>query len=243
MAYYFQFTLNDYEAEGLEPHVPPLADRLATFKRLSQVLGKHHVIWRYDPLLLTDTLAVDDLLTKVERIGREIHPYTEKLVFSFADIAGYAKVKRNLEEAGVRFRDFDETAMHAFAAGLSRLLADWKIAACTCAESVDLARYGIGHNRCIDGELLLRISGNDAELRLAFRLDSESCDDRRLDQDALKDKGQRKGCGCIASKDIGQYNTCPHLCRYCYANASPQIVELNIDRISAEGESIAAEGR
>ncbi len=125
LAHYFQFTLNDYEAEGLEPHVPPLADRVATFQRLSQMLGKAGVIWRYDPLLLTDALAVDDLLAKVERIGRELHPYTEKLVFSFADIAGYAKVQKNLEQAGVRFREFDVPAMRAFAVGLSRLLADW----------------------------------------------------------------------------------------------------------------------
>jgi DNA repair photolyase len=256
LAYYFQFTLNDYEAEGLEPHVPPLAERLATFKRLSQMLGKHRVIWRYDPLLLTDTLAVDDLLAKVERIGRELHRYAEKLVFSFADVAGYAKVKKNLEEAGVRFRDFDESAMHAFAAGLSRLLADWNIAACTCAESVDLARHGIGHNRCIDGELLLRISGNNRDLLDAFGVESNSAADplgrqlncrtdlpAALDQDRLKDKGQRKACGCIASKDIGQYNTCPHLCRYCYANASPQVVELNVECISADGESIAAAGQ
>ena len=244
LAYYFQFTVNDYEAEGLEPHVPPLAERLATFRRLSKMLGKHRVIWRYDPLLLTDTLAVADLLAKVERIGRELHPYTEKLVFSFANVTGYAKVKKNLEQSGVRFRDFDESAVHAIAAGLSRLLAEWKIAASTCAEAVDLAPYGIGHNRCIDGELLLRISGNDPELLHAFGVDSSpgaSLSPLILDQDRLKDKGQRKACGCIVSKDIGQYDTCPHLCRYCYANASPQTVRDNMEWFSAEAESIVAD--
>ena len=245
LAYYFQFTVNDYEAEGLEPHVPPLAERLDTFRRLAEMLGRHRVIWRYDPLLLTETLTVDDLLAKVERIGRELHPYTDKFVFSFADVTGYAKVKKNLEQSGVRFRDFDESAMHAFAAGLSRLLADWKIAAATCAETVDLASYGIGHNRCIDGELLLRISGNDPELLHAFGVDSgrgaSVSPPMTLDQDRLKDKGQRKACGCIASKDIGQYDTCPHLCRYCYANASPQMVLGNMGRFSADGESIMAD--
>lgn len=244
LAYYFQFTVNDYESEGLEPQVPPLADRLATFRRLSARLGKNRVIWRFDPLLLTDSLGVDDLLAKVERIGRELHPYTEKFVFSFADIAGYPKVQKNLEASGVRFREFDVPAMQAFAAGLSGMLADWKIAASTCAETIDLSPYGIGHNRCIDGELLLKISGNDPELLHVFGIASDTAGPRfpvALDQKRLKDKGQRKACGCLASKDIGQYNTCPHLCRYCYANASAKLVASNMGQVSADGESILAD--
>jgi hypothetical protein len=242
LVYYFQFTINDYEAENLEPNVPPLMERLDTFKRLSEMLGKERVIWRYDPLLLTDSLSVDDLMAKVERIGREIHPYTEKLVFSFADIAGYAKVQKNLERSGVHFREFDASTMTAFAAKLSRLLADWKILGCTCAESIDLSTYGIGHNRCIDGDLLLRISHNDRELLHAFGVnhahDASLLPIIALDHNHLKDKGQRKACGCIVSKDIGQYNTCPHLCHYCYANTSPTIVKNNMKDIAAEGEAI-----
>lgn len=241
LAYYFQFTLNDYEAEVLEPHVPPLAERLATFMQLSQMLGSHRVIWRHDPLVLTDALTVDSLLAKIERIGGQLHPHTEKLVFSFADITGYAKVRKNLQEAGVPFREFDESAMHTFAAGLAPMLADWRIAGCTCAETIDLASYKISHNRCIDGQLLLRVSGNDPELLHAFGIECPIVAGEPFDQSPLKDKGQRKQCGCIASKDIGQYDTCSYLCRYCYANASPQAVQDNLTHITPQAESIVAE--
>ncbi len=42
-----------------------------------------------------------------------------------------------------------------------------------------------------------------------------------------RDKGQRIACGCMKSKDIGEYNTCPHLCEYCYANASKELAIAN----------------
>ena len=41
------------------------------------------------------------------------------------------------------------------------------------------------------------------------------------------DKGQRIACGCMVSKDIGEYNTCPHLCEYCYANTSKEAAVRN----------------
>ncbi len=90
---YIQYTLNDYEKEGLEKGVRPLSERIDTFKRLVDRLGKGRVIWRFDPLILTDQTDIDDLLRKVEHIGDQLQGYTEKLVFSYADIALYKKVK------------------------------------------------------------------------------------------------------------------------------------------------------
>ena len=34
----------------------------------------------------------------------------------------------------------------------------------------------------------------------------------------------------MASKDIVQYNTCPHQCEYCYANASKELATENWHR-------------
>ena len=91
LRYYFHFTLNDYEREGFEPNVPPLAERIATFRELSRRVGAENLIWRFDPLLRTETLTPDVLLAKLRRIGDAVAPYTRRLVFSFVDVAACAE--------------------------------------------------------------------------------------------------------------------------------------------------------
>lgn len=214
LGYYFQFTLNDFEAEGLEPGLPPLEARVATFVELARRIGPERVIWRFDPLILADALDVGRLLAKLAAVGDRLHAHTRRLVISFADIEGYAKVERNLRAQGVRSRPFAEPDMRLLAQGLAELNRRWGLALGTCAETVDLAAYGIGHNRCVDDRLIERVFSHDDRL-MAFL---------RGPRGRLKDKGQRKACGCIVSKDIGAYDTCPHLCSYCYANGDPRTV-------------------
>ena len=112
---YIQYSLNDYEKEGLEKCVPPLKHRIDTFKKLVDTLGKGHVVWRFDPLVLTDSIDIDTLLAKVENIGDQLQGYTEKLVFSFADILSYRKVQANLQKANVNYVDWTEAQMQDFA--------------------------------------------------------------------------------------------------------------------------------
>ena len=83
---YIQYTLNDYEKEGLERGVPSISERIDTFKQLVDKLGKGRVIWRFDPLILTDEINMDTLLNRIEQIGEQLRGYTDKMVFSFADI-------------------------------------------------------------------------------------------------------------------------------------------------------------
>lgn len=207
MRCYLQYTLNDYESEGLEPHVPPLAQRIDTFKRITETLGHGSVVWRFDPLVLTARLGVEGLLERVRGIAAQLRGYAEKLVFSFADISGYRRVGPNLRRAGIDYREWEEADMHGFAKGLHSLGLGLDLA--TCAESVDLSEYGVSHSRCINPDLIARLAPQDAILQSHLH--------------AMKrDRGQRALCRCIDSKDIGRYGTCPHGCLYCYANASPQ---------------------
>ena len=137
---YIQYTLNDYEKEGLEKGVPPLQQRIETFKNLVDKLGKGRVIWRFDPLILTDKISIDDLLVKIENIGNELIGYTEKLVFSFADIASYKKVKNNLDKNGINYQEWDEVSMNEFARRLAILNKKWGYELATCGEKIDIEK-------------------------------------------------------------------------------------------------------
>lgn len=249
---YIQYTLNDYEAEKLEKAVRPLAERIETFKLLVEKLGKGAVIWRFDPLILTETLGVDDLIRKIEFIGDSLYGYTEKLVFSFADIVSYRKVKINLEKNNIPYKEWDEKTMIEFASKLAELNKKWGYELATCGEKINIEQFGIKYNHCVDDKLIVRLGYRSPELmkflnaeilqtkvvQLDFFSMQESAS---IPEDAIlldngeyaiikknnRDKGQREFCGCMKSKDIGEYNTCPHLCEYCYANTSKEAAVKN----------------
>lgn len=257
---YVQYTLNDYEAEGLEPGVPAIKQRLETFIQLAEILGSHGVVWRFDPMILTDNIGISELLHKVSSIADSLHGYTDTLVFSFADIAGYRRVGRNLTSHGICYEEWAETKMREFASRLSQLNNEsgWNLKLRTCAERIDLSEFGIEHSRCVDDERIARIAHQDGRLmtELGLQIQEPSLslfgDFEMLPPGAFhlygnkyamriakrKDCGQRQLCGCIKSKDIGQYDTCPHGCLYCYANTSPESADRNHSRHNSDSETI-----
>ena len=231
---YIQYTLNDYVAEQLERGVPLLQERIDTFKRLVDKVGFGKVIWRFDPMILTDRIGTEEILSKVERIGSQLKGYTEKLVFSFADIRAYRKVQSNLTKNDIRYREFETSDMLAVAAGLSELNRQWGYTLATCGEKIDIESFGIVHNKCVDDDLMIKYFSHDKVLMDFLGVEIIEGDlfnsDRIIKHRNNKDKGQRQFCGCIVSKDIGEYNTCPHLCEYCYANASKETAVSNWKR-------------
>jgi Domain of unknown function (DUF1848) len=90
---------------------------------------------------------------------------------------------------------------------IAQIANDNKIMVETCAEKIDLDDLGIEHGRCIDDRLIAELTGVNLKI--------------------VKDKNQRELCGCVASIDIGEYNTCRHCCRYCYANSNQKKLEKN----------------
>lgn len=255
--YYFQVTLNDYEQEGFEPNVPSVKSRISTFRVLSDLIGREKVIWRFDPLIVTQQLRPNDLLTRIRGLYNCLRDYTDKLVFSFVDVKAYRKVQNNLvketpfftpvdvENAEMTYEERMEIVRGLVGIRDTMSPAGRKLQLATCAEDIDLETYGIEHNRCIDGELMKRIFAEDEEL--VYYLHTLKWPERDLfgqlppipeKKKNVKDAGQRKICGCMVSKDIGMYNTCRHFCVYCYANTSKEVVLKNKDKHNDECESI-----
>jgi len=200
--YYFHYTLNSYGPE-IEPHLPPLAERVAMFKELTRRLGKEAVVWRYDPILLTDSVTKEYHAEQFIQFAQQLAGSTERCVISFVDL--YEKTQRNMKN--IALREADEDTMREIA-GQFVLIADkYGIEVQSCSEAIDLSASGVRPGKCIDGGLIEKIIGCGLNIG--------------------KDKNQREECGCVESVDIGAYNTCRLGCVYCYANFSGKAVEAN----------------
>ena len=233
--WFFLMTLNDYVKENLEPGIPPLEERIETFKRISRRAGPGRIVWRFDPLLLSDTITVEDLLERIGNIGDAVHTCTKRLVISFIDIARYGKVRRNLAAAGFHgVREFSTEEMTALAEGLADLNRGWGLSVTACGERYDLSGFEISRGGCIGYDLLASEFSCDPALRAFLSAPRQETlpgtDTGNLHLRHLKDPGQRNACRCVVSKDIGQYSTCPHGCVYCYANSSKNLAQRNYQR-------------
>ncbi|MGI6703674.1 MAG: DUF1848 domain-containing protein [Clostridia bacterium] len=201
--YYFQFTLNAY-GQDIEPGLPPDREHLIrTFTTLSDRIGPDRLIWRYDPILLSDKYSINYHLHHFEETARKLEGYTEKCIISFMDL--YRKIANNVKNLGLS--TLTEQNKAKIAEGFSKVSGEFGLKLETCAEDIDLSYYGINHGKCIDLRLIEKLTG--CKLNVG------------------EDKGQRPECGCVESIDIGMYNTCPSGCRYCYANYSIKTVQRN----------------
>jgi hypothetical protein len=198
----FQYTLNPYDGI-LEPGLPPLAERIDTFRRLGERLGPERVFWRYDPIILSSVTPVDWHLEWLDRLCGEVAGGTARLTISFLDV--YARVGKRLgrleRERGIVCRDLaapGETAeRERLAAGLGGLGVAYGLKVVTCSEELDLTRFGIGQGSCIDGEVIRGLRGEEGSFP--------------------RDRNQRSACRCAVSVDMGRYDSCGYGCLYCYA--------------------------
>ena len=200
--YYFLFTVTGYD-KALETNLPSKRKIIDTFKKLSERIGKQRVIWRYDPILLTDKIGIQYHIETFERLCESLMRHTERCIISFLHM--YKKCVRNLKP--FRVITIDNDMMVDILNSLSTIAMEHGLAVKTCALEIDLSQIKATKGKCIDDNLIAKITG--------------------LVLDVKKDKYQRKTCNCVDSIDIGSYNTCMHGCLYCYANNDMKIAEKN----------------
>ena len=203
--YYFQFTLNSYD-KTIEPNVPPKKNLIETFVNLSEKIGKDRVIWRYDPILLTEKFSGEYHKKYFEYLMSKLHKHTQKCVISFVDF--YKKSQTNMKS--VTPISPNEAMMFEIAKAFQKIANDFGVVIETCSEEIELASLGINHGKCIDDQLIEKICNGKINVK--------------------KDKNQRAICGCVESIDIGAYNTCKHGCLYCYATFNRKIVAENYEQ-------------
>ncbi|MEF2594564.1 MAG: DUF1848 domain-containing protein [Eggerthellaceae bacterium] len=210
--YYFQFSLTSY-GRDVESGLRDKHDLISTFKDLSEALGPERVMWRFDPILLNNKYSPEYQLRAFTTIATELNGFTEKVTISFIDEYNFGgrSIYRSVGTDGVATEQ-----QNFLAERMASIARENGMEIDTCAEAVDLERYGIQHARCVDSRVFERIGGCRLS-RLKTRY-----------EELAKDKAQRKECCCIESIDIGWPNTCANGCKYCYATTSPEELARNL---------------
>jgi hypothetical protein len=189
--YYFQFTLTAYDST-IERNLDK-TNIIETFIKLSEYLGKEKVIWRYDPIFVNDKFTLKYHIENFESLCKKLYKHTERCVISFVD--RYPFLDENFKQNNIF--ELSDNEIDVLADSFTTISKKYNLPLFTCCEKINLDKYEIAHNKCIDADLIDRLFN----LNIKYK----------------KDPSQRLDCGCCVSRDIGAYNTCLHDCIYCYA--------------------------
>ncbi len=188
-----------------EPRVPKTDEAVETFERLAKNIGPRRLLWRFDPIVLTENVGVKETLKRFESLCKRLCGMTFSCFTSV--VQPYSKIKPRLKEyenehhdKAITPREEHYTELMTGMAETARQAGITVYACCTPS----LLGFGIEAAACIDGKKILDLW---PECGL-------------VPQKAPT----RKHCNCSRAVDIGAYDTCPHACLYCYANSRPETI-------------------
>lgn len=202
---YWFVTITPY-GKDIEPNVPDKQKVMESFKLLSDILGADSIGWRYDPILVDAGHSVEWHISEFEKMAQTLAGYTQTCVISFLDI--YSKVKRNFPNA----REVSNTQRIIIGKEFIRIAAKYGMTIKPCAEGDELSPYGADCSGCMTVETF------------------EKALHCHLDVPKRKSNQRNNACACLLGADIGAYDTCGHLCKYCYANTNATLVKENMKR-------------
>ena len=197
---YFHYTITAY-GKDIEPNVPSIDESIETLIKLSEIVDKQRIAWRYDPILLTEKYTKNVHYETFDYMSEKLSPYIDRCIFSFVEM--YKKLKTNMPEI-ITLTDVDKNEI---AKNIGAIAKKHNIIIQTCATVENIEQYGILQSGCMTSEILGK--AND----ITFK--------------KVRHSGNRQGCRCMENRNIGDYDTCPNGCKYCYANKNPQIAQEN----------------
>jgi hypothetical protein len=193
-----QFTVTGYP-RALETSVIATDEAVDQLREVRRRFGPRAAVWRYDPIVFTSQLDTAAHLAGFAAMARALKGSVDEVVLSV--MHPYRKTRRNLgraaQEHGFLWRDPPAEEKRHLLEGLAAIALDHGIAPTLCSQP-ELLLPGLGEARCIDAKRLGDIAQHPV---------------------AATENGNRLGCRCAQSRDIGAYDTCPHGCVYCYAVA------------------------
>lgn len=200
---YWFVTITPY-GKDIEPNVPDKKKVMESFKKLSNHIGVDSIGWRYDPIFIGNGFDVNKHIECFEKMAKELKGYTYNCTISFLDV--YEKVKRNAPNINPPTKEEQIEIAKAF----SKIGKENNMVIHACCEKTYLSQYGLQCNGCMSQEIVEKAINNTLH--------------------PPKRKNLRQECNCLMGNDIGAYNTCGHLCKYCYANANKQFVIENMKK-------------
>lgn len=200
---YWFVTITPYGKE-IEPNVSNKEKVMEDFKSLSDIVGVDCICWRYDPIFVDDEYSVQWHISEFEKMAETLYGYTKYCVISFIDI--YKKVKRNFPNA----REVSKQDRITLGKELIRIANRYGMTIRTCAEGNELEPFGADCSGCMTVNIF------------------ETAVHSHLDVPKRKNNQRNGQCACLLGVDIGAYDTCGHLCKYCYANTNAALVKENM---------------
>jgi len=215
--YYFLYTLMD-NPRVMDPGCPPLADALRSFQVLAERVGPEKVIWRYDPIVVTPLTDQAFHRKAFRRIAGQLRGSTARCIVSNVHL--YRKAEQRFKEKGMEWAAPGEEDLGDLMRFMAGEAMEQGMEIQSCAQRMDLERFGVGHGKCVDDEYIAKVFGIKVTCR--------------------KDPSQREACSCVRSRDIGMYDTCLHGCLYCYATGSLEKAKASYRRHDPAGPTLVS---
>ena len=197
----FHVTITPY-SKDVEPNIPDKRLIIEGVKKLSLVLGIDNVVLRYDPIFLSDKYNVDYHIRAFDKLCKNLNGYVNKIIVSFMDDYKNVRINKNI----LKYRTFTREDYKKIGEAFSKSAMDNGMSVQTCFEDNDLTEYGFVKGECLSHELAYILTG------------------KKFKSSNVR---KEKKCECVQMVDIGDYNSCMHMCKYCYANYDEKAVSSN----------------